>query len=120
MGRARKQWQDFKKNNPDFEKNKDLKFDFGPTLDKFEVAAANLDSQTQQIVKAAAEVDKARQNMVMAAAGYEVLVKKLAKTNPGIQKDFDRDFDWISEWKDSKGLMNVMCDLQRELAKMPD
>lgn len=120
MGMLRKRWQDFKKANPDFEKNKELKLDFGPQLDKFEDARVKLESVTQQVVKSAAEVDKARQNMVMVVAGYGVLVSKLAKTTPGIQKDFDRDFDWVSKFKDCKALEDAVDDLTRELAKMPD
>ena len=36
LSNARKQWQEFKKRNPNFEKAKGYKGDFGPTLDKID------------------------------------------------------------------------------------
>ena len=119
MASLRKGWQDFKKTYPDFEKNKELKADFGPQLDKFETAKDKLNSAVDQVVKLATDYDKARQNMVVAAAGYELVVKKLAKTTPDLQKDFDHDFGWVSKYASSKILGKVVSDLQDQLEKEP-
>lgn len=120
MARLRKGWQDFKKTYPDFEDNKELKADFGPQLDKFEGAKEKLNSAVQQVVKLAAEYDKARQNVVVAVAGYETVVKKLAKTTPGLQKDFDHDFGWVSKYANTKVLAKVVDELQGQLENEPD
>jgi hypothetical protein len=38
MADLRKQWQDFKKKHPNFEKSKNFKSDVGPQLEKFDKA----------------------------------------------------------------------------------
>jgi hypothetical protein len=120
MASLRKGWQDFKKAYPEFEKSKELKADFGPQLDRFEDAKDKLNAAVQQVVKLATDYDKARQNMVVAATGYEVVVKKLAKTTPDLQKDFDHDFGWVTAYANTKGLAKVVYDLQGLLEKEPE
>jgi hypothetical protein len=101
-------------------KKKELKADFGPQLDKFEDAKNKLNSAVQQVVKLAGEYDKARQNMVVAAAGYELVVKKVSKTTPKIQKEFDDDFGWVAKWANSKILGKVVADLTNQLESEPN
>lgn len=72
------------------------------------------------MVKLAADYDKTRQNMVVAVAGYEIVVNKLAKTTPGLQKDFDQDFGWVSKYANVKGLAKAVDTLQGQLREEPD
>lgn len=120
MGKLRKTWQDFKKSYPDFEKSKDLKADFGPALDKYEDALAKVSACFAKLEDLASEFDKASQNLVVAAAGYKVVVKKLAEKTPQIQKDFDKDFRYVTELDGVKALAVAAKLIQDDLEERPD
>jgi len=87
----RKQWQDFKKKHPDFEKSKAFKSDVGPQLDKF-------DEARDKRMQASWEVVKVGKSVAAALKGYEAVVKELAKSDRSVEKDFnDMNFEKFYE-----------------------
>ena len=83
----RKEWQEFKKRHPEFEKNKSFKSDVGPQLDKFDAAR-------DECAKVRQEVVKLGKSLAAALKGYEAVVKDVAKSDKSIEADYKKmDFD---------------------------
>jgi hypothetical protein len=78
----RKQWQDFKKKHPDFEKSKAFKSDVGPQLDKFDAAR-------DKCAEVKGDVVKLGKSVAAALKGYEAVVKELAKSDKSVETDFN-------------------------------
>ncbi len=78
----RKQWQNFKKKHPDFEKSKAFKSDVGPQLDKFDAAR-------DKCADVKGEVVKLGKSVAAALKGYEAVVKELAKSDKSVETDFN-------------------------------
>jgi len=86
----RRDWQDFKKKHPDFEKSKNFKSDVGPQLDKFDKARDEFSALRAQIEKKASEVVALGNSVAAALKGYEAVVNELQKTDKTIKGDFSR------------------------------
>ena len=86
----RRDWQDFKKKHPNFEKSKNFKSDVGPQLDKFDKARDEFSALRAQIEKKAAEVVALGNSVAAALKGYEAVVNELEKEDKTIKSDFAR------------------------------
>lgn len=90
----RKDWQTFKKDHPDFEKNKAFKSDVGPQLDKFQKARDEFSDLREEMKKKAAHVVTVGKSVAAALKGYEAVVKDLQDSDKTVMKDFkDLNFD---------------------------
>ncbi len=87
---VRKQWKDFKKKYPSFEKAKNFKADFGPQLDKLQQKCDAIQEGLKELIKQADELRKLQTSAGAASNGYETIVESLEKEadTKGILRDF--------------------------------
>jgi len=87
-GDLRKEWQDFKKKHPTFEKSKNFKADLGPQLDKYNKALNEFNVLWAAAKKKAQDIMGAGILVERALKQYEVVINELAKTDHNIKADF--------------------------------
>jgi hypothetical protein len=91
---SRKDWQEFKKAHPDFEKSKNFKSDVGPQLDQFDKAreefAALAHAAQEKLTLKAQQVVKIGNSVGAALKGYDAVVKELEATDKSIRTDFNK------------------------------
>jgi hypothetical protein len=95
---SRKEWQEFKKAHPDFEKSKNFKSDVGPQLDQFDKARQEFEALAhtarEKLTLKAQQVVKIGNSVGAALKGYDAVVKELEATDKSIRSDFKKnDFD---------------------------
>lgn len=100
---TRKDWQDFKKRYPKFEKSKNFKSDVGPQMDKFEKAFGIAIDATAAARLKYDEVLVTMNSLLAAMAGYEVVVKELENSEAAykgkILVDFKKIHDELDSWR---------------------
>lgn len=87
---ARKAWQQWKKNHPEFAKNRNFKADLGPQLDALEKAGAAWRQSASQADKALKEYGKAFKNVKTVVEAYGAIVKSIG--DPKLKASFDNEF----------------------------
>jgi hypothetical protein len=91
---SRKDWQEFKKAHPDFERSKNFKSDVGPQLAQFDKAreefAALAHAAQDKLTLKAEQVVKIGNSVGAALRGYDAVVKELEATDKSIRTDFSK------------------------------
>jgi hypothetical protein len=102
----RKDWQDFKKDHPDFEKHKNFKSDVGPQIDKYIKATDEVDKAVAELTKQVRDMFKQAASITAALKGYEKVVKQVKAQDKTIEDDFRKlnfdDFDqsaWVEQYR---------------------
>ena len=120
MGKARKEWQDFKNKVPNFEKSKSFKSDVGPQLDDVENLIAKAFGEASKMGKILDELEKGAKSLSAAMKGYKAVAEDLKKAK-------DKDFMTSSEKltapqfllrTDLIGLMDLSDRLGKQLNKI--
>jgi hypothetical protein len=88
----RKDWQDFKKKHPAFEKSKLFKSDVGPMMDKLTDLEVECCELRDKLVKKAKELLANGKAIDSAMKGYEGIAEDIQKSgdDPAILSDFKR------------------------------
>jgi hypothetical protein len=87
-GDLRKEWQDFKKKHPGFEKSKNFKADLGPQLDKYDKALKEFSVLWAALKKKAQDIMGAGILVREALKRYGPVIDELAKSDHTIKADF--------------------------------
>jgi len=91
MAGWRSEWQQFKKQYPDFEQSKFFKSDVGPQMDSYEKACDELKKGLAALTKRFDAAEKAGKSLLGALTGYGAVLKELEKKgNKTVSHDFGR------------------------------
>ena len=87
-GDLRREWQDFKKKHPYFEKSNNFKADLGPELEKYDKALSEFRELWGALKKKAHDIMGAGTRVEAAVKHYAVVIDALAKLDHAIKADF--------------------------------
>ena len=84
----RRDWQDFKRKHPTFERSRNFKSDVGPQLDRFDKARDEFAAMGHALERKAAEVVALGVSVAAALKEYGAVVTELQKSDRTIKSDF--------------------------------
>jgi len=90
----RRDWQDFMRKHPTFERSRNFKSDVGPQLDRFDKAREEFATMGHALERKAAEVVALGVSVAAALKNYGAVVTELQKSDRTMKADFSAmDFD---------------------------